>query len=180
MASIIKANQLQDFGGNSIIGSDGAGNLTTQKINYPAFEAYGSSQQTGLSDDAWTKVTFNTKLFDTDNMYDNSTNYRFTPTVAGKYFVYTAFSIFSETLYKLDVSNSAIYKNGSTYKYSPNNFGASGNEHFENYTPVSAVVEMNGSTDYVEAYGRGSIASGTFAIDPRITIGIFGAYRIGS
>jgi hypothetical protein len=26
MASIIKANQLQDFGGNSIITSDGAGN----------------------------------------------------------------------------------------------------------------------------------------------------------
>ena len=39
MASIIKANQLQDFGGNSILTSDGAGNLTTQKINYPAFEA---------------------------------------------------------------------------------------------------------------------------------------------
>ena len=49
MASIIKANQLQDFGGNSIIGSDGAGNLTTQKINYPAFEAYTTSQ-TSLSD----------------------------------------------------------------------------------------------------------------------------------
>ena len=31
MASIIKANQLQDFGGNSILTSDGAGNLTTQK-----------------------------------------------------------------------------------------------------------------------------------------------------
>ena len=40
MASIIKANQLQDFGGNSILTSDGAGNLTTQKTNYPAFEAY--------------------------------------------------------------------------------------------------------------------------------------------
>jgi hypothetical protein len=28
MASIIKANQLQDFGGNSIITSDGAGTIT--------------------------------------------------------------------------------------------------------------------------------------------------------
>ena len=44
MASIIKANQLQDFGGNSIITSDGAGNLTTQKINYPAFEVNGDGQ----------------------------------------------------------------------------------------------------------------------------------------
>ena len=48
MASIIKANQLQDFGGNSILTSDGAGNLTTQKINYPAFEAYLSDQTVSM------------------------------------------------------------------------------------------------------------------------------------
>jgi hypothetical protein len=40
MASIIKANQLQDFGGNSIITSDGAGNVTVNAAamkNTPAF-----------------------------------------------------------------------------------------------------------------------------------------------
>ena len=57
MASIIKANQLQDFGGNSILTSDGAGNLTTQKTNYPAFEAYLSSDQ-DISDATNTKVNF--------------------------------------------------------------------------------------------------------------------------
>ena len=66
MASIIKANQLQDFGGNSIIGSDGAGNLTTQKTNYPAFLAYASSSQT-LTDNTTTKVQFNSEFYDTDN-----------------------------------------------------------------------------------------------------------------
>ena len=76
MASIIKANQLQDFGGNSILTSDGAGNLTTQKINYPAFEAYLVLRQTVIC----TYTKFNDKkLFDTDNVMTNSTNYRFTP-----------------------------------------------------------------------------------------------------
>ena len=87
MASIIKANQLQDFGGNSIIGSDGAGNLTTQKTNYPAFFAYLSANQ-DLHNNVATKINVNTETFYTNNCYDNSTNYRFTPTVAGKYYLF--------------------------------------------------------------------------------------------
>ena len=55
MAGIIKVNQYQDFNGNSIMTSDGSGNLTTLKTNYPAFEAYVSSSQ-NLSDAAETKV----------------------------------------------------------------------------------------------------------------------------
>ena len=30
-------------------------------------------------------IYYNTETFDTDGCYDNSTNYRFTPTTAGKY-----------------------------------------------------------------------------------------------
>ena len=51
---------------------------------YPAFEAFLSSNQT-VTDNTTTKIQFNSEVFDTDNCYDNSTNYRFTPTVAGKY-----------------------------------------------------------------------------------------------
>ena len=54
---------------------------------YPAFEARLSSDQT-ISDDTLTKINLNEEVFDTDSAYDNSTNYRFTPQVAGKYFVY--------------------------------------------------------------------------------------------
>ena len=87
MASIIKANQLQDFGGNSILTSDGAGTVTVnsaQMKNTPAFEAYLSSAQS-VSDATSTKAQPNTELFDTDSAYDNSSTYRFTPQVAGKY-----------------------------------------------------------------------------------------------
>ena len=90
MASIIKANQLQDFGGNSILTSDGAGNLTTQKTNYPAFVAYLFSPNSFIC--YTTKVQFDTKVFDTNTAFDNSTNYRFTPGVAGKYFIIVLFN----------------------------------------------------------------------------------------
>jgi hypothetical protein len=56
--------------------------------NTPAFLAYLSANQS-VSDATDTKCQFDTEVLDTDNCYDNSTNYRFTPTVAGKYFVYS-------------------------------------------------------------------------------------------
>ena len=60
-----------------------SGSLTSK----PAFQAYLSSIQTVVSG-ATTKITMDTEDFDTDSCYDNSSNYRFTPTTAGKYYVY--------------------------------------------------------------------------------------------
>jgi hypothetical protein len=76
----------------TITTSSGSGNITigsgvTLLSSTPAFEAYSTADQT-ISDDVYTKVQFDTERFDTDNCYDNTTNYRFTPTVAGKYFIY--------------------------------------------------------------------------------------------
>ena len=55
-------------------------------VNTPAFQAKVSSSQS-ISDDTFTKIQFNTEDFDTDGVYDNSTNYRFTVPSgqAGKY-----------------------------------------------------------------------------------------------
>ena len=92
MASIIKANELQDFGGNSIITSDGAGNVTVNAAamkNTPAFFA-NLSTLTSITGGTKTKIQFNEKVFDTDSAYDNSTNYRFTVPSGkgGKYFLF--------------------------------------------------------------------------------------------
>ena len=56
--------------------------------NKPAFQATMSADQT-LSDNTLTKIQFNQETFDTDGCYDPTTNYRFTPTTAGKYFFIT-------------------------------------------------------------------------------------------
>ena len=55
MSSILKVDQLQDSGGNAIITSDGSGNLTTQNILTPAFEAYLSAFQ-GIANNTYVKA----------------------------------------------------------------------------------------------------------------------------
>ena len=60
--------------------------------NAPAFEAKLSSNQS-FSDNTSTKVTFDTEEFDEGGCYDHSTNYRFTPNVAGKYHVYLSLCV---------------------------------------------------------------------------------------
>ena len=180
MASIIKANQLQDFGGNSIITSDGAGNLTTQKINYPAFEAYLSADQTGLTDATDVKLQADTEVFDTDSCYDNSTNYRFTPNVAGKYFVYS--NIIGRATSGNDTvwTNNQIFKNGSIFKLVRTR-PSGGNNANELAVHVSAIVDMNGTTDYLEIYGNVNTSSnGTWYFRELGESSYFGAYRIGA
>ncbi len=61
--------------------------LTNFPANTPSFHAYRSDSQS-VSDSTWTKMQVNVELYDSGGMYDNSTNYRFTPTTAGKYFIY--------------------------------------------------------------------------------------------
>ncbi|BCV03557.1 MAG: hypothetical protein CM15mV69_410 [Caudoviricetes sp.] len=78
----------------TITTSTGSGNISigsgvTVNVNRPSFEAYLSANQTP-SDAVDTKIAFDTVTFDTNSMYDNTTNYRATiPTgAAGKYMVY--------------------------------------------------------------------------------------------
>jgi hypothetical protein len=197
MTSILKVDTIQDQSGNNIINENadtitigasgdtitvptGAsltvpnGGLSGQ--NYPAFEAQGGAEQTAV-DNVWTKLNMNTEAFDTDSMYDTST-YRFTPTVAGKYFVYGQVGIYSNTNYQLQIPNIAIYKNGSVFKYSANNEGNT-NYPNERTLNITTVLEMNGSSDYVELYARGNVISGVPVFETVGNISNFGAYRIG-
>ena len=82
--------------------------------NTPAFEAFLSSASSQLSNDTDTKIQFDTEIYDSDGTYDHSTNYRFTPAVAGKYFIYgrVAFDDTNVTT-NTDEHMVKIYKNGS-------------------------------------------------------------------
>jgi hypothetical protein len=116
--------------------------------NMPAFSAYLSANQTGLSNSTWTKVQFNTEQFDTNSCYDNATNYRFTPTVAGYYQVNGFAQIDATTINSTQI-NTAIYKNGSVYRtssiYSTSSALAANQA-------VNDIVFFNGTTDYIELY----------------------------
>jgi hypothetical protein len=112
----------------------------------PAFSA-GVTSSTTISSATFTKVAFNVENWDTNNCYDNATNYRFTPTVAGYYMVTASVDAGNSTSASRNIS--AIYKNGSAYRYG-NNLATAVNNTFN--TTVSSLVYLNGSTDYIELY----------------------------
>jgi len=120
-----------------------------KSTNTPAFEAHLSADQS-ISDNTVTKAQFNTERFDTNSDYDNSSNYRFTPTVAGKYFVYANLQLQTGD-YKIYVATTYIYKNGSAYALS--NTTSADNTIFAHPVTINATIDMNGSSDYIEIYG---------------------------
>lgn len=112
----------------------------------PTFSAIMSATQT-ITSGTFTKVNFNTEEWDTNSNYDTST-YRFTPTVAGYYQVSCSIDAGASTASVRVISN--IYKNGSQYRVGQNTNTAAGGS----FSGVcSALVYMNGSTDYIECYG---------------------------
>jgi len=154
------------------------GSGVTSKMNQPAFEAYLSADQT-ISDNVSTKVQFDTEVFDTDNCYDNTTNYRFTPNVAGKYYVYTY--VECNGLSNANLSLALIYfmKNGSQISQSTLNAG--GNNIKGTTVSTNFVLDMNGTTDYLEVFGQINVASSTPRFDGESRkVTVFGAYRIGA
>lgn len=143
--SILKVNTIQDKGGNAIISSDGSGTLTLNNDALkatPSFHAY-SNTTTTTTTNVWTKVKMDTELYDSDSCFDTSA-YRFTPTVAGKYYIYGAVR-FGNSI-DFDSCGMAIHKNGSRVVLQTGR-----TEHFNTYY-VGTTIDFNGSTDYVEIY----------------------------
>jgi hypothetical protein len=179
MASIIKANQLQDFGGNSIITSDGAGNLTTQKTNYPAFYGRLASSQT-LSRGVDTKITpFTTNEIDTDNAF-NGTAFTVPSGKAGKYFFTSAlFFNFESSGNDGEVVRMDIYKNGSSIMRNQLQHSGSGRD-IKYYSGQLNLMVDAAVSDYFEIYGymADSSASGTLSVYSPFSY--FQGYRIGS
>jgi hypothetical protein len=114
--------------------------------NMPAFSAYQSTLQS-MTTGAYTKIQLQTKEFDTANCFDNTTNYRFTPNVAGYYQVNGTLNM---NLLSAGIFLVTIYKNGSEFKR-----GVQGTQAASNTlsSVVSALIYMNGTTDYIEMYG---------------------------
>ena len=117
--------------------------------NAPAFSAYMTTSQT-VSAGATTKLIFNAELFDTNNNFDSTTNYRFTPTVAGYYQINYCQS--NTQVSNLNTRYTIfLYKNGAAYQTFFGYNGTSGDFQIAN---INTIVSMNGSTDYLEMYAN--------------------------
>ena len=164
--SKLETNTIDTVSGttNLTIGSTNSSTVTFENgavtgHMYPAFFVYLSSNQS-VSDATYTKIQFNTELLDTDNAYDNSTNYRFTPQKAGNYFI--SVNIMSDYSNTTNIQDTVIYKNGD--KFLRSYLDNRGQNTYNQSTNVSGIVSLNGSSDYIEGFTRLDVGSGTPAL----------------
>jgi len=178
MTSILKADTIQDTDGNNIINENsntitiGASGDTTNIIgtlqnngaavggnNTPSFAAVVSTD-TSLGTSK-TLVPFDVVLHDSDSCYTNTAgNYKFTPNVAGKYFI--GANLYG---YGLSDQNQVFYYinfNGTSGPYVAN-WVSSGASNRAIGATLGAVLEFDGVDDYVQIYIESG--SNAFTID---------------
>jgi len=158
-----------------------SGGLSGQ--NYPAFEAYQSATQTGVSDAVWTKMTMNTETFDTDGCYNNTGStvtlngistpaYSFAPNVAGKYYIHG--KIFYGDIASTDAYQYvSIYKNGSEFSRGQRRtVGTTGRDAT---VSVSEILNLSVG-DYIEIYGKTNAGNGSLNGDAPLAV--FEGYKL--
>ena len=143
-----------DGAANEFLQTNGSG-VTTWAVaggdNTPAFMATIGGSAQSIADSTNTKVEMSVEVFDTDNTYDPTTNYRWTPGVVGKYHI--GFSVYMEgdTIHREWVK---IYKNGSLSL--PQTFTQAytgGGYHPDRSTQAnSALIDVTDVADYFEVW----------------------------
>ena len=126
-----------------ISGDTGLGSMPSGAA--PCFSAYTNVGQS-VSAGVYTKVQFNVKEFDSANCYDATTNYRFTPNVAGYYLFTFTVEVGTATTGR---TTAYLYKNGSAFKAGVDSIGNGTNSNSSN---GAVIAYANGSTDYFELY----------------------------
>jgi hypothetical protein len=117
------------------------------------------------------KIAFNHEVFDRDGVFDSVTNNRFQPLKAGYYHIHlqtyvtnTGTTTFSEPI---------IYLNGSAYAFGTDVVGSVTNAGTA-IGSVSALLSLNGSTDYIEGW----VSPGT-GTNPTLQGDVQGTYMHG-
>jgi len=127
---------------------------TANASSGPAFFAYRTTSNQSITASTFTKVQLNAEFFDTDNCFDSTTNYRFTPTTAGKYQINVVGQVSQNSASRF---MSIIYKNGSAFARIYDNTTS-----YAGPTGGGAVlIDMNGTTDYLELYVYSTAATTT-------------------
>jgi len=173
LVSQLKVNEIIKQSGSSITIGEAGDTVSGPFTNVPAFFARLSSNQS-ISSDTSTKIQVDTEIFDSDNKYDNSTNYRFTPTIAGKYFVFAGVRFdnqISQATMRAELSfNGSII--GSNF------LAANDSSTNKDYTIEISCIQTFDSDDYIELFAQ-SDASGSQTINGDSTNKTyFGAYKL--
>ena len=145
---------------NQTMVTDGSGAFSFQTQGYGLFHVRanqndGDTPQT-VAMTTRTKVQFKYELADLDGLFDNTTNYRYTPQVAGWYWINMNISINNGAGIS-HLMTAYLDKNGSQYATFEGGGGGNGDGTYKRYgdnnsISISSIIEFNGSSDYVEGY----------------------------
>lgn len=136
----------------------------------PIFMTYMSADQAVGS--SVSILQFNSEQYDNNSNFDTS-NYRFTPTIAGVYFFTVAVTL---TITTGSFIQTHIYKNGAALRYAancPNQVTPTA------ITTCQAIVKANGSSDYFDARMM-AFPNGFSTAKGGATKSIFQGFRIAS
>lgn len=167
----------------TITTSSGSGDITIPSGNgmtghmYPAFFARKTSNQS-ITDNTYTKITFDTEIFDTNNAYSSD---RFTvPTgKAGKYFIGAVCWCDANAVTNFEYANISIYKNGSEQVNLIMDHRS--NNTYQNSLNLTSLFDLS-ADDYLEVYVRIADSSGNGQVngDSSLDYSYFYGYRIGA
>ena len=173
MASTIQVDKIQDTGGNTILQSDGSGTATTTLpvgfggtgaatlagaglANTPMWYVRKTSDQ-ALSDNSYTKVTWNSEVIDTDSAFA-SDKFTVPSDKAGKYYISTGVGFYDNDTQQYHYV--LIYKNGSNVSADPSGISTTSNDTNRYWQTNNMILDLAVS-DYVEVYVLCDYTSGT-------------------
>jgi hypothetical protein len=142
--------------------------------NTPSFGAERSGDQS-VSNETRTTILFNNEFYDSDSDYDTSTG-KFTPQTAGKYFVTANVILNTGANNNYYWGFAELYKNSSVITESKMDDRSAGDAR-QRTCSLGAIVDMNGSTDFllVQGYISASISGSTLYVADLST---FQAFKI--
>lgn len=186
MTGIISQNVGRDSG--LIKATAGASNKPFFFSTRGASGCSGDACAYNFSDNSFVKAPFNREVVDSDNCYDHSSNYRFTPNVAGKYFIWAQTYYYGGTLDRLNEGYMEVRKNntrefGFYYSGSSQSFGYTTDRTWVGFG--EGIVDMNGTSDYLEVYIRADettytpwFGGGTSGGYGNVNISHWGGYKL--
>lgn len=133
--------------------------ITAKAINSQYFKVKRTTNQ-NYGNVGNVRLVLDTEVYDPDSVFDSTTNYRFQPTVAGLYLIHVR--VQSTNINGAAALSAVVRKNNSTDEASGFDYQAAANEKL--CADATTIVQMNGSSDYIEAfYGQDGVVA-TFGV----------------
>ena len=151
-----------------VLQTNGSGTLSFAHgaASGPVFSVLSTNVQT-VTNNTDTKVQLTTEEYDIGNYFDSASNYRFLPAVAGYYQI--NFGVYGKGSTGTNLVVATITKNGVSLGTNNNSLWGSyvynaATVYTDSVARGSVLVYMNGSSDYIELFGR-VVGSGTITLN---------------